>query len=97
MSRTYEIPEDLSYFVDRGLYEQKMSTTNMAFLLSQHSNDGNAEFLKSEFFEEMHEKLINNTASAWVIKNELVKTLTGEYASNYTIDTSERILTVRGD
>lgn len=97
MSRTYEIPEDLSYYVDRGLYEQKMSTANMVFLLSQHSDDGNADFLNSELFEEMHEKLINKTASAWVIKNELVSTLTGEYSKDYIINTSERILIVRGD
>ena len=47
---TFNLTEDLCYFVDKGIYEQKMAIENMIFMLSKHLDDKDDEFLQSKLF-----------------------------------------------
>lgn len=89
----FNLTEDLCYFVDKGIYEQKMAIENMIFMLSKHLDDKDEEFLQSKLFEKLNDKLIEKTAARWYRENETVKQFVEKF-QNYEIDLSRGILIV---
>lgn len=90
---TFNLTEDLCYFVDKGIYEQKMAIENMIFMLSKHLDDKDEEFLQSKLFEKLNDKVIEKTAARWYRENETVKRFVESF-NNYEMDLSRGILFV---
>lgn len=90
---TFNLTEDLCYFVDKGIYEQKMAIENMIFMLSKHLDDKDEEFLQSKLFEKLNDKVIEKTAARWYRENETVKQFVESF-NNYEMDLSRGILFV---
>lgn len=90
---TFNLTEDLCYFVDKGIYEQKMAIENMIFMLSKHLDDKDEEFLQSKLFEKLNDKVIEKTAARWYRENEAVKQFVESF-NNYEMDLSRGILFV---
>lgn len=90
---TFNLTEDLCYFVDKGIYEQKMAIENMIFMLSKHLDDKDDEFLQSKLFEKLNDKVIEKTAARWYRENETVKQFVESF-NNYEMDLSRGILFV---
>ena len=90
----FNLTDDLCYFVDKGIYEQKMAIENMVFILSNHSNDDNDYFLSSRAFEKLHNKIIEKTASRWYRENEVVKKFINTSFKKYTFDLAHQKLLV---
>lgn len=88
---TFNLTEDLCYFVDKGIYEQKMAIENMIFMLSKHLDD--EDFLQSKLFEKLNDKVIEKTAARWYRENETVKQFVESF-NNYEMDLSRGILFV---
>lgn len=88
---TFNLTEDLCYFVDKGIYEQKMAIENMIFMLSKHLDD--EDFLQSKLFEKLNDKVIEKTAARWYRENETVKQFVESF-NNYEMDLSRGILIV---
>ena len=90
---TFNLTEDLCYFVDKGIYEQKMAIENMIFMLSKHLDDKDDEFLQSKLFEKLNDKVIEKTAARYYRENETVKQFVESF-NYYEIDLSRGILFV---
>lgn len=90
---TFNLTEDLCYFVDKGIYEQKMAIENMIFMLSKHLDDKDEEFLQSKLFEKLNDKVIEKTATRWYRENETVKRFVESF-NHYEMDLSRGILLV---
>ena len=89
----FNLTEDLCYFVDKGIYEQKMAIENMIFMLSKHLDDKDDEFLQSKLFEKLNDKVIEKTAARYYRENETVKQFVESF-NYYEIDLSRGILFV---
>ena len=90
----YNLTEDLCYFVDKGIYEQKMAIENMVFILSKHAEDKDEQFFNSKIFKKLHEKTIEKTAARWYRENETIKLFTCEAIKKYSFNLAHSILSV---
>jgi hypothetical protein len=90
----FNLTEDLCYFVDKGIYEQKMAIENMVFMLSKYSEDNNDNFLSSNIFEKLHNKTIEKTASRWYRENEIIQNFINIPLKKYTFDLAHQMLFV---
>lgn len=90
----FNLTEDLCYFVDKGIYEQRMAIENMVFILSKHADDIDEQFLNSTLFEKLHEKTIEKTAGRWHRENEVIKLYTNDMIKNYNFDLAHSMLFV---
>ena len=90
----FNLTEDLGYAIDKGVYSQTMAVSNLAFVLYTHINDETDEFLNSEMYERLFEKVVRATAARWYYESEVISMYTQEPIVNYYIDTSLGILKV---
>lgn len=90
----FDLSENLCYFIDRGFYEQKMAIENMVFILSKHGNDNNANFLDSELFSYLHDKVIEKTMLKWYGENEIIKNFTNQPFKTYNFNLTHQKLFV---
>ena len=90
----FNLPKDLSYMLEKGMYEQQMAISNMSFMLSQHISDETDDFLLSKIYEELSEKLIMATIAQWCYETEVVKRFSDEEAVKYSIDMTKKLLIV---
>lgn len=83
------IPDNLIYSIDRGNFDRKMAVSNVVFILSQHINDETADFLETEFFQQLHEECCIAHIAKWCRDVYVLKQLIGSEHSikNYAIDT----------
>ena len=88
----FNLTEDLCYFVEKGIYEQKMAIDNMVFILSKNSE--NNTFLSSQLFEKLHNKLIEKTALRWYREQEVVTNFVNKPFNTYFLDLTHRTLFV---
>lgn len=86
---TINVPDNLMYSVDRGIYDTKIATSNLAFILSMHLNDENANFLESDLFNQLHEECCLAHIKKWCREICVIEILLGKDApiASYTIDT----------
>lgn len=88
-----KIPDNYIYYIDRGLYDQKMKMIQMSFMLSNHVNDETDDFLKSDLFKRLHTELVTATAKKWCNENVIIKRLVGETPKKYILkDENTKIL-----
>ncbi len=82
------IPDNLIYSIDRGNFEIKMTISNVVFILSQHINDETADFLETEFFQQLHEECCIAHITKWCRDTYVLKKLIGSEHSiqKYAID-----------
>lgn len=94
---TINIPNNLMYSIDRGAYDKKIATSNMAFILSLHLNDKNTDFLNSELFNNLHQECVLATIKKWCREISVIEILLGENFSieAYSIDNETGKLTVK--
>ena len=88
----YNLTDDVRYFVDRGMYEQKMAIENIIFVLSKHIDDNNADFLNSPLFERLHDKVVEKSIERWYRENEIIHQFTNGAISYYSFDLAQGIL-----
>ena len=94
---TIDIPNNLMYSIDRGVYDKKIATSNLSFMLSQHFNDTNADFLDSELFNNLHQECVLATIKKWCREISVIEMLLGENPSitTYLIDNDTGKLKVK--
>lgn len=92
-----EIPNNLMYSIDRGVYDKKIATSNMAFMLSLHLNDTTASFLNTELFEQLHEECVLANIKKWCRETAVLEMLLGDVSSiaAYSINTETGKMTVK--
>ena len=64
------ISNDHIYCLDRVNYEQTMAISQMAFILMHHVEDTNDDFLISDIFKRLHQKLVTATVQKWCTENQ---------------------------
>lgn len=91
------IPNNLMYSIDRGVYDKKIATSNLSFMLSQHFDDTNADFLDSELFQQLHEECVLANIKKWCREISVIEILLGKNValSSYAIDNETGKLMVR--
>ena len=72
------IPNNLMYSIDRGVYDQKIAISNLSFMLSQHFNDSNTDFLYSELFKQLHEECVLANIKKWCREISVIEILLGK-------------------
>ena len=73
-----QVPENMKYVLDRGNYEYSMAINNIAFLISQHIEDENADFLDTALFDKMQDKLLTKAIQRWMYNTGVLINLLGE-------------------
>ena len=83
------VPDNLMYSIDRGIYDTKIATSNLAFILSMHLNDENANFLESDLFNQLHEECCLEHIKKWCREISVIEILLGNDTpiASYKIDT----------
>ena len=88
------MPQEYTYSIDRGEYDQRMARTNLLFMLEQHLDDETDKFLESELFKRLHHALVEATAARWCREVAVVRALAGVGITDYKIDITRAELTV---
>lgn len=94
MIKTVTIPKTYKSMIDRTMFELKMTTKNLAFMLDKNLN--NPEFLDSNLYKRLEDDVINSYISRWVIISTVYNSLgisiearlsmdyiTGEYSATW--------------
>lgn len=51
------VPDEYRYVLDRGVFEYIRSAQNLAFMLNKHLGDNNTDFLTSDLYKRLRERV----------------------------------------
>lgn len=75
----FDVPDGYKYVADRAWFVASRRELNLAFMLSKHAEDADADWLNSDLYKRMEKQLIDALEERTVLLEGVVELVTNRY------------------